>query len=85
MLETISNCPTIGDDFLKGFGLLQNLPSILCVNVLNPKSNDCILDMCASPGNKATHIAALMNNKVILFNIKRKRFLILFVGRTNCN
>lgn len=43
---------------------LQNLPSIICAKVLDPQENELILDMCACPGGKTTHIAALVNNKV---------------------
>ena len=43
---------------------LQNLPSIICAKVLDPNENETILDMCAAPGGKTTHIAALVNNKV---------------------
>jgi 16S rRNA C967 or C1407 C5-methylase (RsmB/RsmF family) len=28
----------------------QNLPSILCAKILDPKENELILDMCAAPG-----------------------------------
>ncbi len=31
--------------------------------VLNPKSSDTVIDMCAAPGSKASHLAQLMNNK----------------------
>uniref|UniRef100_A0A1B6CGZ5 SAM-dependent MTase RsmB/NOP-type domain-containing protein n=1 Tax=Clastoptera arizonana TaxID=38151 RepID=A0A1B6CGZ5_9HEMI len=44
------------------FGLLQNLPSILCCHVLNPQPGQRALDMCAAPGNKTTHLATLMEN-----------------------
>jgi 16S rRNA C967 or C1407 C5-methylase (RsmB/RsmF family) len=55
MMETVSNCPSIGDDFLPpGVAILQNLPSIICVHVLDPRPQDAVLDMCASPGNKTT-------------------------------
>jgi 16S rRNA C967 or C1407 C5-methylase (RsmB/RsmF family) len=44
---------------------LQNLPSIICSKVLDPKENELILDMCCAPGGKTTHLAQLVNNKVI--------------------
>lgn len=63
--ETASGCPILGNHCLPpGAALLQNLPSVACVRALNPKPGDTVLDMCASPGNKTTHIAALMNNEV---------------------
>ncbi|KAJ8961335.1 hypothetical protein NQ314_005946 [Rhamnusium bicolor] len=70
--ETISGCPPLGDHFLPpGSALLQNLPSILCVHALNPQPNENIIDMCASPGNKTTHIAELMQNKGVLIAIDK--------------
>ncbi|KAJ8984918.1 hypothetical protein NQ317_012164 [Molorchus minor] len=70
--ETISGCPPLGDKFLPtGWALLQNLPSIICVKALNPKPNETIIDLCASPGNKTTHIAELMQNKGILVAIDK--------------
>ena len=48
------------------FGILQNLPSIICSYVLEPQPGETVLDMCAAPGNKTTHIAALMQNKVLI-------------------
>ncbi|XP_023310788.1 putative methyltransferase NSUN6 isoform X2 [Anoplophora glabripennis] len=64
VIDTISGCPSLGDNFLPpGLALLQNLPSILCVYALEPQPSEKILDMCAAPGNKTTHIAELMRNK----------------------
>ncbi|XP_011186734.3 tRNA (cytosine(72)-C(5))-methyltransferase NSUN6 [Zeugodacus cucurbitae] len=62
MMETVSGVPTIGDLSCKE-ALLQNLPSIVCVRVLNPQPGERVLDMCAAPGNKTTHIAELMGDK----------------------
>lgn len=54
---------------------MQNLPSIVCGHVLNPQRNDIILDMCAAPGNKTTHLATIINNQVKL----KKKFLIILI------
>ena len=64
MTETVSRVPSIGENYLTlGHAMLQNLPSIICGHVLNPQPNERILDMCASPGNKTTHLAELMADK----------------------
>ena len=42
---------------------IQNLSSILATVLLEPKEGEKILDMCAAPGSKTTHIAALTNNR----------------------
>ncbi|RWS03144.1 putative methyltransferase NSUN6-like protein [Dinothrombium tinctorium] len=49
----------------------QNLPSALCVHVLNPQPGEFVLDMCAAPGGKATHIATLMKGKGQLIAIDK--------------
>lgn len=63
MVNTVSGVPSIGDSFIPaGKAILQNLPSIICSLVLNPRPNDIVLDMCAAPGNKTTHLAQMMQN-----------------------
>ena len=48
----------------------QNLPSIVCSHVLNPQPGEHVLDMCAAPGGKTTHIATLMKDKVFISTFK---------------
>lgn len=63
MLETVSNVPPLGDIYASfGDGILQNLPSIICSRVLQPQPGDVVLDLCAAPGNKTTHLAELMQD-----------------------
>ncbi len=42
---------------------LQNLPSMLAARVLNPAPGSRVLDMCAAPGGKTTHLAQLMRDE----------------------
>ena len=48
--------------FKKGFITIQDESSMLPANVLNPQPGWRVLDMCAAPGGKTTHIAEKMNN-----------------------
>jgi len=67
----VSNCLILhqkGDireipGFKEGYWLVQSESSSLVSIVLDPKENEKILDLCAAPGGKTTHIAALMNDK----------------------
>lgn len=46
---------------------LQNAASFIPPIVLDPQPGERILDMCAAPGGKASHIAALTNNQAELW------------------
>lgn len=41
---------------------VQDESSMLAAHVLNPSEGDFVIDCCAAPGGKATHLAELMKN-----------------------
>ncbi|MBN2458416.1 RsmB/NOP family class I SAM-dependent RNA methyltransferase [Candidatus Woesearchaeota archaeon] len=49
-----------------GYIFIQEAASMIPPVVLDPKAGEMVLDMCASPGSKATQIAQYMQNKGIL-------------------
>lgn len=70
MTNPISGCINLNQASLDTSSiLLQNIPSIVTGRVLDPQPNETILDMCASPGNKTTHLAFLMKDQVIPIRI----------------
>ena len=54
-------------EFYDGLFYVQSLPAMLTSRILNPKENETIVDMCAAPGGKVTHMAELTNNKAKIF------------------
>lgn len=65
-----SRLPVVNESlYEKGQLLLQNLPSIVCGWVVDAQPNEYILDMCAAPGNKTTHLAEMSNNQVSIFSV----------------
>ena len=49
-----------------GYIYVQEATSMIPVVALQPKPGEIVLDMCSSPGSKATQIAAMMENKGVL-------------------
>jgi len=49
-------------EYLNGHFIIQDKASILVGEITNPKPGDVVLDVCAAPGIKTSHIAQLMNN-----------------------
>lgn len=62
-----------------GYYYIQEISSMLSVIALNPKPEDLVLDLCASPGSKTTQIAAKMENTgtLIANDLKMDRIMIL--------
>lgn len=68
--------------------ILQDKASCLPAFLLNPKKGSCVLDMCAAPGMKTSHLVAMMKNRGTIWAVERdpKRYGTLsdFIQKTNC-
>ena len=49
--------------YKKGWFTIQDQGAMTMVEALDPKAGEKVLDMCAAPGGKTTHIAQLMDNQ----------------------
>jgi 16S rRNA (cytosine967-C5)-methyltransferase len=49
----------------------QSRASMLVARVLDPQPGDAVLDLCAAPGAKTTHLAALMRGRGKLVAVER--------------
>lgn len=63
------------DSFQKGEFYVQDIAAMLVAETLSPKAGDTVIDVCAAPGGKTTHIAEKMQNigKVIAFDIYKHK------------
>lgn len=52
-------------EFNNGSCYVQDASAQLAGHILNPKNGELILDACAAPGGKATHISELAPNSII--------------------
>lgn len=59
------------DAYKNGLYTLQNINSMRAALVLNPQKGETVIDVCAAPGGKTTHIAELMGDdgKVFAFDV----------------
>ncbi|MBY8980505.1 MAG: RsmB/NOP family class I SAM-dependent RNA methyltransferase [Candidatus Lokiarchaeota archaeon] len=60
-------------EYLQGFYYMQSVAPMLPAFILDPNPSDIVIDMCAAPGGKATHLAQIMNNEGNLILIERNR------------
>ena len=60
-------------EYLQGFYYMQSVAPMLPAFILDPNPKDIVIDMCAAPGGKATHLAQIMNNEGNLILIERNR------------
>lgn len=78
-------------EYLAGHYILQGAASLLPVMALAPQENERVLDLCAAPGGKTTHIASIMKNTGVIFanDIHKDRAKAIVgnlhrLGITNC-
>lgn len=73
VVESLYRVPSIRGTFLyeEGYIYEQSLPAILTSRVLDPKPGSLVVDMCAAPGGKATHIAQLMQGRGLVLAFDR--------------
>jgi NOL1/NOP2/sun family putative RNA methylase len=69
--ETLYDAPELTSpghllEYFTGYIHSQALTSCLASIVLSPKPDSFVLDMCASPGGKTSHLAQLMNNSGLI-------------------
>ena len=71
----------------EGLFFIQNSVTMIPAQLLNPSKNDLVLDMCAAPGAKTTHLAALMENKgrIIAIDNSKARIKVLVLNLRRCN
>lgn len=61
--------------YKEGYWAVQGESSSLVAKILDPQKDEHILDLCAAPGGKTTHIADLMQNsgKIIALDVSSGR------------
>ncbi len=69
--------------FQEGAFYVEDEAAQLIPLLLDPQPGDIVLDACAAPGGKSTHVADLMQNKGIIYAVDRKETRLDLV-RSNC-
>lgn len=68
---------------------VQDEASMLIAHLLAPKAGDKVLDVCAAPGGKTTHLAALSDNQaeIVALDLHPKRLTLVQQGaqRLGCS
>ncbi len=66
-------------EYKQGLFSIQSESSMLAVQILNPKENSFVIDMCAAPGGKTLNAAEIMNNtgKIISRDVYAKKLSLI--------
>lgn len=61
--------------YREGYYTPQDRAAMTASKTLEPKSGQTVIDMCAAPGGKTTHIAELMDNKgkILAFDVHKHK------------
>ena len=59
------------DAYKAGLFYSQSLPAMLVAPILAPQSDEIIIDFCAAPGGKTTHLAQILNNQGRIIAVDR--------------
>ncbi len=67
--------PAHRESFRRGLFQVQDEASTLVGKLVDPKPGDLVVDLCAAPGGKATHLAEMMDDKgtVLAFDLHPQR------------
>lgn len=73
-------------EHILGYYYIQEISSMMSVIALNPKPNEFILDLFASPGSKTTQMASCMKNQgaILANDLKLDRIMILASNLEKC-
>ncbi|KND01150.1 uncharacterized protein SPPG_04242 [Spizellomyces punctatus DAOM BR117] len=73
---------------LDGSIIIQDKASCFPAYILNPPKDSTVIDACAAPGNKTSHLSAIMGNtgKIFAFDMDKRRLGTLkkMTGRARC-
>lgn len=68
IIENSGNITSI-PGYKEGFWVVQSESSAMVSEILDPQPGENILDMCAAPGAKTTHIASLIGDRGIILAV----------------
>lgn len=70
------------EEFSKGWIYPQSFPSVLVSRILDPEPGETIVDLCASPGGKSSHVAQIMGDSGTVYAVDRNEEKIAHIRRT---